>query len=154
VIKKYYHIPISFITILLGFMLLQNVIYAQKFVQDTLWISFASTDLVKPVAHVVIDSVIDQRREETHLLARYEKKKFLFIPVDLVVCTKMPLNHEILAALKQPNFKPIDSLKFKIIIDEFILSRKTNSFIYPRYILNASISFFRQSSGSFSEYMG
>jgi hypothetical protein len=141
-------------SVLLVLLLPPGVLFAQKLVQDTLIVSFASTDLAKPVAHFVIDSVIDRRHEDARVLGRYEKKKFLFIPVDLLVCTTKPLNHEILGVLQQSNRKSIDSLQFQIIIDEFMLSRKTNSLLYPRYILNAAISLFNESASSDSEYIG
>jgi hypothetical protein len=147
-------IPVSSRVILLVFILLHNGSYAQKFVQDTLEISFNSNDLPEPVLEIAIDSIIDLRNKNQYVLGTTEKKKYLIIPVDLLICTKKPLSQEISEILPHQKSKPEKAIQFKIVIDEFILSRKGNSLLYPCYSLNAAISLYKQYTGSNSAYFG
>ncbi len=69
--RKHDHIPISFLAIPFVFSALPNVLNAQILVQDTLLLTFPDAGFVAPV---VMDSVIDKRGQDAHVLGTYEKK--------------------------------------------------------------------------------
>lgn len=127
-------------------------LFAQDLVQDTLIISFQpfNKDIFQGVS---IDSVIDNREEKNIIIGRYEKNKYMFIPVDLFICTKNPLPLEISTLYNCP--KQIEhTVTFKLIINEFDLSKKTNSLFYPHYLLNASVSVYWNRNNDESEFLG
>ena len=127
-------------------------LFAQNLVQDTLTISFQPFD--KNIFHgVVIDSVIDNRGEKGKIIGRYEKNKYLFIPVDLFICTKNPLPLEISTLYSCPK-QSENTVSFKLIFDEFNLSKKTNSLFYPHYRLNASVSVYLTRNNDESKFLG
>jgi hypothetical protein len=82
--------------------------------------------------------VIDHRHGDLRMLGTDEKKKLLFVPVVLIVCTGKPLNQQILKALHLPDRKPANTSRYRTSIDEFTLWKKTNSLLYPRYVLHDS----------------
>ena len=97
--------------------------------------------------------MIDQRDEDPRLIGKYEKSKYLVIPVDLWLYTKNPLCNEIHETIQTP-INNDDPLRFQLIIDEFRLTRKTNSFLYPRYLLFSSVQVYQSNVDSESRYMG
>ena len=108
----------------------QNSLFAQKLVQDSLIIAFKPLENISPLK-CSIDTIIDQRDESACVIGIYEKTQYLFVPVDLLICTKQPLSAEISEALQQiPREK--SSLRFKLGIDEFKLAKKSNSMFNPR----------------------
>jgi hypothetical protein len=138
------------VTIVLHF-LLNKSLFAQNFVKDTITISFKNFDKIK--SDVIIDTVIDQRDENSRLIGKYEKSKYLFIPVDLWIYTKNPLCNEIHETI-QTSINNDDPLRFNLIIEEFKLTRKTNSLLYPRYLLYSSVQVYQSNIDSEPRYMG
>ena len=124
-------------------------LFGQKLIQDTLFVSFPP--LVRErVSHAVVDSIIDLRDEEPRVIGMYEVNKYLFVPVDLLICTKKSLTDEIAERLRL-NGHNKDPLNLRLAIDNFWLTKKTNSWIYPHYQLNASIQIYQRSpSGDFA----
>jgi hypothetical protein len=68
----------------------QNPLFAQKLVQDSLIISFKPLENISPLK-CSIDTIIDQRDESANVIGIYEKTQYLFVPVDLLICTKQLL---------------------------------------------------------------
>ena len=138
------------IVILLLF-LVQAPVLAQTLVQDTLMISFNNFDTIE--SDVVIDTVIDERDEDPHVLGTYEKTRYLFVPVDLLIRTDNPLSREVTETVQMSGSNG-NSLQFKLIIDEFNLTKKTNSMFYPRYLLHSSVQVYQNSDKNEPEYTG
>ena len=107
---------------------------------------------LKPI-HGRIDSVIDQRKMESHVIGEYEVTKYLFVPVDLVICTKRPLADEMAEILDYTENKE-KPLRFKLVLDDFWLRKKTDSWLYPHYQLNASIQLHSQNGNDAFECIG
>jgi len=100
-----------------------------------------------------IDSVIDGRGELPGVIGEYEVDKYWFIPVDLLIRTKKSLSDEITQSMQL--FPGLDDLNhFSIIIDDFRVTKKTNSLFNPRYQLNASFQVHQQRDDGDGEYMG
>jgi hypothetical protein len=78
------------LTGLLLHVLSQNSLFAQKLVQDSLIISFKPLENISPLK-CSIDTIIDQRDESANVIGIYEKTQYLFVPVDLLICTKQLL---------------------------------------------------------------
>ena len=129
-----------------------KLLFGQKLVQDTLKLSFEPLSELKSVP-VKIDSVIDQRQELPRVLGIYEKNKYLFVPVDLIICTEKPLNREIFNIFqKHSNYENYQ--RVMLGIDEFKLSKKTNSWLYPHYRLNVFVSLYNMKDNNEQEYAG
>ncbi len=129
----------------------QKSLFPQTFVKDTIIISFKNFDKIK--SDVIIDTVIDHRDEDPRLIGKYEKSKYLLIPVDLWIYTKNPLCNEIREPIQTP-INNDDPLRFQLIIDEFKLTRKTNSFLYSRYLTFSSVQVYQSNVDSEPRYMG
>jgi len=128
----------------------QQPLYTQTLVQDTLFISFSGFDTI--TAGYSIDTVIDRRDKDPRIVGIYEKNKYIFVPVDLLICTESPLSEEI----KKNVCEEINSSSpgLKLFIDEFELRKRTNSMIYPRYILNASFRVYKTAEETEQKYLG
>lgn len=130
---------------------LQISSFAHNLVQDTLTISFDQSQSI--ISSVRVDTVIDTRNTHPRLLAEYEHTKYIFVPVDLLVLSKNPLNEEIQNAFQNPN--PSKKEKgYELVLDEFELSKRNNSMFYPHYQLCASIHVHRQTKGKDAAYIG
>ena len=127
----------------------QQNIYAQKFVQDSLIISFAENDSLK-LKNISIDSVIDSREKQSQILSRYEKNFYLFIPVDLLILSKKTLTDEILNMVHSTH----SHSKYHLAVNEFELNKITNSYLYPRYQLNTVLTLYKKNDQNQTEYMG
>ncbi len=114
----------------------------QKLVQDTLSVSFKDPDFEK-LLPLSLDTVIDARAEPSFIIGRYEKNRYWFIPVDLLIRTEKPLNHEVRSFLDS-SCAGDDSRSVKLIVDDFFLSKNTNSRLFPHYRLNASIRLYQR----------
>ena len=110
--------------------------HSQNFIQDTLEISF--DNLSHEPCAAIIDTVIDKRGTQPRFLAWDEKTKHLFVPVDLLILSKKPLAAEIQQALNCGTEKTA-ACTLELILDEFELSKRNNSMLYPHYRLNAAI---------------
>ena len=132
--------------------LYQNPLFAQKLVQDSLIISFKPLENIMPL-QCSIDTIIDQRDESAYVIGIYEKTQYLFVPVDLLICTKQPLSTEISEAFQQLP-KENSWLRFKLVIDEFKLAKKSNSMFFPRYQLNVSVQLYKKNDKNNSERIG
>ena len=128
-----------------------NFLHAQNFVQDTLVISFDKKDSLYVSAQ--IDTVIDSRDSHPRLLAEYEHTKYLLVPVDLLVLSKNPLNEEIQNAVQSHEISNQPS-SYKLVLDEFELSKQSISRFYPHYQLTASVHIYENSGHEDSNYTG
>ncbi|MFO7656602.1 MAG: hypothetical protein R6W78_06010, partial [Bacteroidales bacterium] len=72
--------------------------YGQKFLTDTLYVPFQADTNFRGQG-LCIDSVHDQRIEDTHFVSYNTKKKFLIIPVDQEIHTTRPLSEILLESL-------------------------------------------------------
>ena len=127
-------------------------LFSQEFVQDTMTVSFSLPNNLKPIA-IPVDSLVDERDELPEIIGRYEITKYLFVPVDLLICSQQPLEKEIAEVLGLRT-NMADSTRFKLVIDEFRLTKKTNSRFYPRYRLDATIHVYEKEGAGDSEYLG
>ena len=151
-LKNINKIPVLTILLMLVFILPDRSLFAQRFIQDTLVVSFAEPDSTNPIP-VTIDSVIDSREEHRRLIGRYEKNKYFFVPIDLLICTGKPLNEEVTESLGVESLKE-SKVHFNLVIDEFNVTKKTNSKLYPHYLLNAAIHLYTISDHGVPEYTG
>lgn len=143
---------ICILIILFIFGFSNTIIFPQSFVQDTLFVSFPSPEPVKHF-NFAVDSVIDERAELPMVIGEYEVDKYWFVPVDLMIRTEESLSDEITQNMEFPS--GLDDLNhFNIIIDDFRVTKKTNSLFYPRYQLNASFQVHQQRENSDAEYVG
>jgi hypothetical protein len=126
-------------------------LYAQKLVRDSILVSFENP-LLNNALKIPIDSIQDLRNESPRTIGKYEVTKFLLIPVDLDICTEKPLRIEILEALNLSTNR--SSLpKFRLFINEFNLSKNSGSWLFPRYLLNATFQVFWHQSDS-AQFIG
>ncbi len=151
-VKNINKIPVITILLMLVALLPNRPLFAQKFVQDTLIVSLAELDSINPIP-VTIDSVIDRREEHPSLIGRYEKNKYIFVPIDVLICTEKSLNEEITESLGVKSLEK-SKVHLDLVIDEFSVTKKTNSRIYPHYLLNAAIDLYTKSDRGLSEYIG
>jgi len=128
-------IIITFKNLLIAF---QNPLFAQTLVQDTLLVSFEKLDTLK--SEVFIDTIIDGRGEDPNHIGIYEKTRYLFVPVDLLIYTGKPLNTALKDIMEMPENND-SSIPLRLIVDEFTLQKKSS------YLLYSSISLY-QKSGS------
>lgn len=143
---------ICILIVLFIFIFSNTILFPQTIVQDTLFISFSLPEPVK-LLNVAIDSVIDGRGELPRVIGEYEVDKYWFIPVDLLIRTEKSLSDEITQSMQLP--PGLDDLNhFSIIIDDFRVTKKTNSLFYPRYQLNASFQVHQQRDNGDAEYVG
>lgn len=142
----YFFISVTIFTILI----VQDLTFSQTLVQDTLIISFKD---ISDHQDFRIDSILDRRDEQPNIIGIYEKSKYLFVPIDLLLYLKNPITIELFNRLKNS-----DSLQFKpnikLVIDEFSLSKKSNSLFYPRYHQQSTISIYYNKADSNSIYLG
>lgn len=130
----------------------RNNSFCQKLVQDSLIVHFPRSVELKPI-HGVIDSVVDQRDSEPHVIGEYEVTKYLFVPVDLLICTEKPLADEV-NAIFNGTVNTKQSLRLKLVLDDFWLTKKTGSWLYPHYQLNASVQLYEKNQNNNSVYVG
>jgi len=120
-------------------------------VADTLTISFARLGALD--SKVLIDSVIDHRGGDGRLLGRYEKNKYLFVPVDYLIYAEKPLSHVLCEGIRMPADDGV-SPRFRLVVDEFNLTKKTNSRLFPRYLLHSSVQVYRRDGRGEPAYVG
>ncbi len=131
--------------------LIQYSLYAQNLIQDTLLISFDKPENAGTGAR--IDTVLDSRDTHPRLLAEYEHTKYMFVPVDLLILSKNPLNEEIQNAVQGPG-SPGQGTGYKLVLDEFELTKRGVSLFYPHYQLYASVHIYESSGQADSNYIG
>lgn len=100
--------------------LMPTYLFAQNWVADTLSISLGVNDTLQ--YSFSIDRVMDSRPEQERFVSVYEKKKFLFFPVDQIVRTEKPLQLEFLNKFEQDS---INIPKFAVDISRFYLNEVT-----------------------------
>jgi hypothetical protein len=134
------------LVVLITIIPIHTSLFAQKLVRDSILVSFENPHL-NQVLEIPIDSIPDLRNTSPHTIGKYEVTKFLFIPVDLDIYTEKPLRREILQTLNSPANQ--SSLpKFRLVINEFNLSRNSGSWLFPRYLLNAAFQVYWHQSDS------
>jgi len=82
--NKLWHIVLSVFFVIGIF----QVCFSQKYIADTLIVPFDSIQLIKFEPTL---NVIDLRKEPPQFLSIYEKKKWLFFPVDQIILSKTPI---------------------------------------------------------------
>ncbi len=123
-------------------------ILSQHLVQDTLLISFKK--IMTPLK-VPVERISDNRGEDKNLIGRAEKEIFLFIPVDIAICSDKPLPLKIYESLP---ISKTDSNSLNLRIEYFWLSKNSGSILYPHYKLNAYFSIFRGKDTDDSSFVG
>jgi len=106
------------------------IVTAQTYVADTLITDFKK-DTLQPFNYSV--SVADYREEDPNFISIYEKKKWLFFPVDQIVLTSIPVAKSFENKLNAESGKP-----FQLDIFEFYIRNNESSFTRS---LNLSGSF-------------
>ncbi|MFC1476950.1 hypothetical protein ACFL6L_00620 [candidate division KSB1 bacterium] len=124
-------------TAIIILILFHNSADAQSLVQDTLLVSMGTLQKAGPLP-VVIDSEVEGRIALSKLIGRYEKNRYLFIPVDLLICTEYPIANVLADSLNSFPEDP-EKPRIKLSIEEFWVTKKTNSRLYPHYVLNAAV---------------
>lgn len=148
------HFPIWTVSCLLFFLsnIHHNNVLSQDLARDTLHVSFPIFDSQR-ASEGIVDSVLDERDGDPTIIGVYEVNKYLFIPVDLFICTPKTLAEEI-AGMFSPDKDEKDALRFNLVIRDFQLTRRTQSWIYPHYRLNASIGLYEKGSEGDPKYLG
>ncbi len=141
-----------FVSILFKFVVSQSCLFAQAFVQDSLFISIRKSDKLSPPA-CVIDTILDHRGEHPHFLSNYEVNRYIFVPVDLVIVAERPLTTALFKNLQTPPVS-IGLPRFRLELDEFRLQKKSNWLLYHQFVLNASFKLFKCLPDRQPEYAG
>ncbi|MDA3891804.1 MAG: hypothetical protein PF517_09090 [Salinivirgaceae bacterium] len=102
---------------------------SQSFVADTVNVKFLP-DTAFSLNHTL--SATDFREEEPHLISIYEKKKFLFFPVDQIVLTEKPIAKEFAYHLSKNKGR-----KLQLDIHDFYVDQ-SNSMFNRSYNLSAA----------------
>ncbi len=124
---------------------------AQTLVNDTLKISFTGFKNIK--SDVFIDSIIDMRNKAPDILGKFEKNKYVFIPVDLLLNTETPFCEEIYRTIEF-SAGTNEPAKFRLALNRLKLSRQTKSLIYPRYLLNSTVNVYEYNERQKPELLG
>lgn len=96
------------------------ILKGQSYVADTLYANFKSDTIIKPKKRV---SFNDKRDVLPHFISAYEKKKWLFFPVDQIVLTKQPL-----AAEFENSFNTEEKNPYHIYIYEYNIDHNESMF--------------------------
>ena len=117
---------------------------------DTLHVSFP-LNLDKPLKPGLSIRVYDSRDEAPNVIGMYEKNKFYLIPVDLQIRLPSPLSESIQDIF--PNPTPGKDSSTILMIQDFQVTVKSSSLLYPRYQLNAALKGYQKIHEG-STYMG
>jgi hypothetical protein len=133
----------SFITRTLSLVLLLlpvpgNSLQAQKLAEDTV---FVTTDSLLPglPMHSFVSEVRDVRRGAEGLLSYGSKKRYLLLPVDVLFCSRPPLD-KVLQGDIIPHYSN-DS--WSVEIRDFNISKRKGNF-FPAWVLDAELAVMKQ----------
>jgi hypothetical protein len=115
--KHFYSLFISMILVLTG----TNNAHAQKWVADTIYVSFSSQNYKGPTFN--LKEVRDYRSVHPAFISVFEQKKMLFFPVDQIVHTQQNLSQSIENRFSNDT---IENLDFKADIHEFYVKNHTS----------------------------
>jgi hypothetical protein len=124
-----------------------SLVYSQKFLTDSIEISFPADEMIE-MRNICIRSIEDNRLEHPNFVRYNTKNKYLLFPVDQEVFTLNPLTDEISRGLKCDSAKYI----YDLSIDKFSVI-KQNSRFSSSLVLEADMPVYRFVNDS-SIYMG
>lgn len=122
---------------------LSAVLYSQAYVADTIYINYGN-QLSKQKINI---SVSDIREDHPHTISVYEKKKWLFFPVDQIIKLQKPLAEEM-----ERCFDTQQDPEYHIKIHNFYYKQSEN-ILKRTFKLNASIELYQQQNKN-SSLMG
>ncbi|MBN2010937.1 hypothetical protein JW960_16430 [candidate division KSB1 bacterium] len=135
-------LPVTIFSLTALLLILTEAVHSQPFIRDSLCITLNHDKTANSIA-MHIDSVIDERDEAPHVLARDEIIKYSFIPLDLVIYTQRTLADAIYESLSHsPTADTFRSLTLGIT--QFKLTKVTSTLIYPHYQVNAAINLYQR----------
>jgi hypothetical protein len=92
----------------------------QKILTDTIFVEFHA-DTLLPLNHIAILDAEDHRNEDPRFVRYASKRKFLLIPVDQEVYTRLPLADEILKGISHDSSA---ARVFTLSIDKFVIEKE------------------------------
>ncbi len=134
-------------TAVLGFVPI--LAFSQNMVADTLVVSFSDT--LKPeLGSLSVEKVNDLRNTDPNFLSVYEKKKWLFFPVDQIVKTSTPLSEQI-----QEQFfsDSIGITEYHVNINHFEIKNYTSLF-GRQLVLHSTLEISEQNKENDSTFIG
>lgn len=129
----------NLIPVFIGFVFLfspYSLSIGQTFVQDTLKVQFPR--LIEGPNSFTIEAVTDLRDGSSDVLGISETTHYVFVPVDLIICLDQPLAETVQSILSRVNADS-NQPTFQLAIEDFDVSRRSGSWIYPHYRVSAAI---------------
>ena len=126
-----------FFILFLGF--ISPISRAQDYLADTLFIDFPDAKGFGEIP-MKIDTIIDKRGKNPHLLKIEETNKFLVVPVDQYIWTKTPLNQAIDSMINDPETFKRPAYLFEI--NEFALGTRDGN-LFSAYTLYTQLGLYR-----------
>jgi hypothetical protein len=124
--------------VLLVALLMFNFVFGQSRYYDSLVVEFGKSKINS--INLSVDTVIDTRNTKPNCLGVWEKKRYVFVPIDNFLQIQKPLATEIKGMfLKSPN-KSTNS-KYRLQIDEFNIFAN-EKFFSKTFTCDASISIY------------
>ncbi|MCF8358383.1 MAG: hypothetical protein K9H26_06465 [Prolixibacteraceae bacterium] len=123
--------------------------FSQNMVADTLIVAF--NDTLKPaLGSLSIEKVNDLRNTDSNFLSVYEKKKWLFFPVDQIVKTENPLARHV----KQQYYSDSAGIaQYRVNINHFEIKNYTSLF-GRQLILHSTLEISEQNEENDSTFIG
>ncbi|MBN1182963.1 MAG: hypothetical protein JXB49_11790 [Bacteroidales bacterium] len=122
--------------------------YSQRYIKDSIIVSFADTFQIPPV-QLNVTKINDARTHPGNILSITEKKQYQYIPVDFLISLSSPLEKE-LSSMFEINE---NSYSYQLKITEFKSEKKTY-FLKPSMYLNSTIQVYYSENNDSLQFGG
>lgn len=118
------------VLIILSLVLNGRITKGQSYVADTIRVKFQKNDNIK-FRHSL--KIVDHRIEDHRFISVYEKKKWLFFPIDQIVITNQPVAEGLMSYQNEESFN-----KYLLNIRQFYI-QQTSSLFKSNFKLNGAL---------------